>query len=140
MNNNLQRFISAQETSYDAALQEIRSGRKISHWMWYIFPQIVGLGFTSTSKYYAIKDINEAEAYLKDPILGKHLVEISNVLLELSDLSAKDIFGHTDAMKLKSSMTLFSLVPNADSVFEEVLEKYFEGEKDRRTISLAGKT
>jgi Uncharacterized conserved protein len=108
--------------------------------MWYIFPQIVGLGFTSTSKYYAIKDINEAEAYLKDPILGKHLVEISNVLLELSDLSAKDIFGHTDAMKLKSSMTLFSLVPNADSVFEEVLEKYFEGEKDRRTISLAGKT
>src|SRR6476469_7431294 len=105
---NLKRFIDAQATSYANALSEIKNGRKRSHWMWYIFPQIQGLGFSETSRYYAIKDIDEAEEFLKDPVLGPRLLKICNELLQLRSNDAHSIFGSPDDLKLKSSMTLFS--------------------------------
>ncbi|MGN6616253.1 MAG: DUF1810 domain-containing protein, partial [Ilyomonas sp.] len=122
---NLKRFIDAQETSYQTALSEIKNGRKRSHWMWYIFPQIQGLGFSQTSRYYAIKNLNEAEDFLQHPLLGKRLVEISNELLKLPSGNATSIFGNPDDLKLRSCMTLFAAVPNADPVFQSVLDKYF---------------
>jgi uncharacterized protein (DUF1810 family) len=134
--NNLQRFIDAQETDYSRALSEIRNGRKRSHWMWYIFPQIAGLGFSETTKRYAIKDINEAIAYLEHPVLGARLIEISTALLHINNKTTNEIFGSPDDLKLRSSMTLFSSVTNADPVFQAVLDKYFNGEKDLKTLKL----
>ena len=133
---DLERFIAAQETAYEMALAEIKSGRKQSHWMWYIFPQIAGLGFSSTSKFYAIKDRQEAEAYLRHPILGARLIEISAVLLEIEGKTAYQIFGSPDDLKLKSSMTLFGSLENTDPVFEKVLDKYFAGARDMQTLEL----
>lgn len=133
---NLERFIEAQRKDYAIALSEIRNGRKETHWMWYIFPQVMGLGFTSISIEYSITDLDEAKAYLENEVLGKRLIEISNVLLTLPTNNASEIFGGTDTMKLRSSMTLFSLVPGADKVFEAVLEKFFNGRKDERTLQL----
>ena len=118
---NLDRFIKAQENIYKEALSEIRAGRKRSHWMWYIFPQLAGLGFSETSKYYGIKDLPEAEAYTSHPVLGSRLVEICTALLGLGENNANRIFGSPDDMKLKSSMTLFSSLPKADPVFGQVL-------------------
>jgi uncharacterized protein (DUF1810 family) len=138
MENNLQRFIDAQQNDFAIALAEIKRGRKQSHWMWYIFPQIQGLGLSSTSRYYAIKDLQEAADYLAHPVLGKRLMEISSALLVLDESNATRILGSPDDMKLKSSVTLFSLVPNADPVFKAVLEKFFEGKKDERTLQLTG--
>lgn len=132
---NLKRFTDAQRTDYGYALAEIQSGRKRSHWMWYIFPQIGGLGFSEMSRRYAIKDLPEAEEYLKHPVLGKRLIEISSALLNLSEHSATQVFGSPDDMKLRSSMTLFASVPNADKVFEKVLEKFFGGKRDEATLS-----
>ncbi len=137
--NDLQRFINAQEGDFEDAFREIKNGRKQSHWMWYIFPQIAGLGFSSTSRFYAIKDINEAENYLAHPTLGKRLVEISEVLLTLEGKSANQIFGSPDDMKLKSSMTLFGALEDTNPVFQKVLDKYFDGDRDRRTLELIGK-
>jgi uncharacterized protein (DUF1810 family) len=134
--NDLDRFLDAQMDTYQIALQEIKNGRKETHWMWYIFPQIVGLGHSSNSQYYAIKDISEAQAYYNHEILGTRLVEISNELLKLDKDDAVAIFGHTDAMKLKSSMTLFSQVANTNSVFQQVLQKYYHGQMDNRTIKI----
>lgn len=134
--DDLKRFLEAQEDDYATALAEVKAGRKRSHWMWYIFPQIAGLGFSSTSKFFAIKDRGEATSYLAHPILGKRLVEISNALLEIESKTANQIFGSPDDMKLKSSMTLFGALENTDSVFQKVLDKYFEGEKDQRTLGL----
>ncbi len=134
--NDLKRFLEAQETDFAIALAEIRRGRKQSHWMWYIFPQITGLGFSSTSKFYAIKDRDEAESYLAHPLLGKRLIEISNALLEVKGKTANQIFGSPDDAKLKSSMTLFGALENANPVFQLVLDKYFDGAKDRKTIKL----
>ena len=131
---NLQRFIDAQESVYPLALEEIKNGRKQSHWMWFIFPQIHGLGFSATSKLYAIKDIREAEAFLKHPLLGSRLITISNELLKLNSNDAHTIFGSPDDMKLQSSMTLFSSLKNADPVFDLVLQKFFKGIKDRNTL------
>lgn len=131
---NLQRFLSAQETSYQAALSEIKAGRKRSHWMWYIFPQIQGLGFSETSRFYAIRNRDEAEAYLAHPVLGSRLIEISNELLQLQDSNAYKIFGSPDDAKLKSSMTLFAAVPNTNPVFGAVLEKFFNNIKDDKTL------
>lgn len=131
---DLKRFTDTQQSDYATALNEIKNGHKRSHWMWYIFPQIQGLGFSSTSRYYAIKDIGEAEAYLAHPILGKRLVEISTELLKLPTDNASNVFGSPDDMKLRSSMTLFAAAPNADSVFQKVLDKYFKGEKDQLTL------
>lgn len=134
----LKRFTDAQQSAYPSALSEIKNGRKRSHWMWFIFPQIQGLGFSETSRYYAIKDLNEARAYLDHPVLGSRLIEISNELLKLAGNNATEIFGNPDDMKLRSSMTLFASVPGADPVFRSVLNKFFGGEKDNKTLQLTG--
>jgi len=133
---NLQRFIDAQQRDYDIALAEIKQGKKRSHWMWYIFPQIQGLGFSDTSRYYAIKDKAEAVSYLKHPVLGTRLIQICLALLQVSGKNASSIFGYPDDLKLKSSMTLFASLPNADPVFQAVLNKFFEGKKDEKTLQL----
>jgi uncharacterized protein (DUF1810 family) len=130
------RFIEAQQLDYIKALSEIKKGRKVSHWMWYIFPQIAGLGFSETSKYYALKNLSEAEEYFEHPILGKRLIEISSVLLGLQTNDAHAVFGSPDDLKLQSSMTLFSAVKNSDPVFQLVLDKFFAGEKDKHTLAL----
>jgi uncharacterized protein (DUF1810 family) len=138
METNLQRFIDAQQSSYQTALTEIKTGRKRSHWMWYIFPQVQGLGFSETSRYYAIKDLNEAEDFLQHPLLGKRLIEISNELLKLPSNDATNIFGSPDDIKLRSCMTLFASLPNTDPVFQSVLDKFFNGNKDDKTMRLIG--
>jgi uncharacterized protein (DUF1810 family) len=138
--NNLNRFTEAQERDYQAALSEIKNGRKRSHWMWFIFPQIEGLGFSETSRFYAIRDLQEATDYLNHPVLGKRLVEISEALLHIDGKTANQIFGNPDDLKLKSCMTLFNSVPGAAPVFQQVLDKYFGGAKDQKTLAqLAGK-
>jgi len=134
--NMLSRFLEAQQNTYDKALIEIKSGKKRGHWMWYIFPQIKGLGFTETSKYYAIKDLREATEYLKTPTLRNRLVEISDALLQLDTRDAFAIFGSPDELKLKSSMTLFSSTPNSDPVFAQVINEFFDGNKDEKTLQL----
>ena len=135
-NYNLDRFKTAQETDYKAALQEIRNGRKISHWMWYIFPQLDALGFSPTAKYYGIHGIEEAKAYIADDILRSRLIEISEVLLALKSDNASQILGYPDDLKLKSCMTLFHIVcPDVD-IFQKVLDKFYCGEQDEKTIEL----
>ena len=134
--HNLERFIAAQKAVYQTALQELKEGMKKSHWMWYIFPQIQGLGFTETSRFYAIKDLKEASAYLSHRVLGPRLILAANTLLSLEGKSVHQIFGSPDDLKLHFSMTLFSLVPGADPVFEAVLQKYFEGRKDNKTLKV----
>ncbi|MDB5013943.1 MAG: calpastatin [Daejeonella sp.] len=136
--NTLQRFIAAQSKDYPMALSEIKSGRKRSHWMWYIFPQIHSLGFSETSKYYALQGIEEAEDYLKHPLLGNRLIEICNELLKLESTDANAIFGKPDDLKLKSSMTLFSCIPDTNVVFQSVLNKFFNGSKDAKTLQIIG--
>lgn len=136
---DLSRFLKAQEHDYEQALSEIRSGRKRSHWMWYIFPQIQGLGFSSTAQYYAIRDLQEAKDYLAHPVLGARLKEISSALLDLEGLSASEIFGYPDDLKLRSCMTLFRMADLDEPIFLEVLEKYYDGEPDFRTVDLAAK-
>src|ERR1700704_4098648 len=132
MDNSLKRFTDAQENSYAMAFSEIQQGRKQSHWIWFIFPQIAGLGFSETSRYYAIKDLQEAAGFLQDPVLGSRLINISRELLKLKTNNARQVFGNPDDLKLKSSMTLFSMLPGADPVFQLVLEKFFNGEKDTK--------
>ncbi|MVM36255.1 DUF1810 family protein [Spirosoma sp. HMF4905] len=134
--HNLQRFLDAQNNSYSRALAEIRSGRKQTHWMWYIFPQIAGLGFSETTRFYAIKDLQEARDYLEHPILGSRLIEIANAMLQLEGKSANQILGNPDDMKLHSSMTLFSLLERTDPVFQAVLSKYFNNLPDQRTLAI----
>jgi len=137
MNIGLNRFLKAQVNDYDNALTEIKSGRKIGHWMWYIFPQFKGLGYSETSKYYAINDIEEAKEYLKHPILGVRLKEISNELLKLEQSDASLIFGGIDSMKLKSCMTLFWAADKANAdIFVKVIDKFFNGKFDDITLSL----
>ena len=136
MMNDLNRFIQAQEADFPIALSEIKNGRKKSHWMWYIFPQIKGLGLSQTSIYYAISDIEEAENYLNHPILGSRLIEISNELLKLDSKDALSIFGSPDDLKLKSSMTLFSQIEKTNPVFQLVLDRFFKGEKDKQSMQI----
>lgn len=133
--DGIERFVKAQESDYAGALQEIKNGRKRSHWMWYIFPQLKGLGRSETAKYYGIENRAEAEAYLAHPVLGARLLEISEELLKLDGNEPIVVFGRPDNMKLKSSMTLFYLV-SGNEIFKAVLDKYFEGEMDGITISL----
>jgi uncharacterized protein (DUF1810 family) len=133
---NLTRFTNAQEGIYANVLRELKNGEKRTHWMWFIFPQIDGLGFSSTSKYYSIKSIGEARHYLNHPVLGKRLLECAETVLAIVGRSASEIFGYPDDMKLKSSMTLFASVSDAHSVFTRVLDKYFHGERDARTLQL----
>ena len=132
---NLQRFIDAQSNSYERALSEIKSGRKTSHWMWYIFPQYRDLGRSSTSIKYAINSKEEAISYLKDPILSFRVLEITKALLLIENKSAYDILGKPDDLKLKSSMTLFAAIQSENDLFNSILEKYFEGNRCRRTLS-----
>ncbi|HTE02474.1 MAG TPA: DUF1810 domain-containing protein [Mucilaginibacter sp.] len=134
--SELKRFVDAQQRDYEVALAEIKNGRKRGHWMWYVFPQIRGLGFSSTSQHYAIHDLNEAQSYLRHPILGQRLVEICKALLELDGSNAHLVFGSPDDLKLKSSMTLFAAVPGSDLVFQQVLEKYYQGKMDIPTLTL----
>ena len=133
---NLKRFLEAQEKDYVTALQEIKNGKKRSHWMWYIFPQITGLGLSSTSNYYAIADIDEAKEYMRNPVLKTHMLEICEALLQLNNKDANKIFGYPDNLKLKSSMTLFEAVTPEYEVFKAVLEQYFQGERDEKTINI----
>lgn len=132
----LERFLSAQRDNYEIALQEIKSGLKQSHWMWYIFPQLRGLGRSDMARDYGIDDLAEAELYLKDETLSKQLVEISGELLKLNENNPIAIFGKTDARKLQSCMTLFSRVKDAELVFEEVLLKYYLGYPDENTLRI----
>ena len=134
---NMERFLVAQERDYEIALSEIRNGRKKSHWMWYIFPQIQGLGYSSMAQFYAIKDRAEAVAYLNHPVLGKRLVEITEALLNLRENDVRKVMGYPDDLKLKSSMTLFYVV-SGRAVFIRVLDKYYFGELDKKTVSLLG--
>ncbi|MBQ9328900.1 MAG: DUF1810 domain-containing protein [Solobacterium sp.] len=124
---SLDRYLEAQEHTYQIALAELRSGRKQSHWMWYIFPQLYGLGFSPTSRYYAIQSFEEVRDYLNHPVLSQRLNEITDVLLQLNTTSAIDVFGSVDAMKLNSSLTLFALLSEPGSRFHKALEKYFDG-------------
>lgn len=137
MEYNLQRFIDAQNNVYEQVVKELRRGNKTTHWMWFIFPQIKGLGYSPTAIYYSISNLEEAKAYMENPILSNRLIECCQIILKLKGKSANDIFGYTDAMKLKSSMTLFSLVSDND-VFNKVLDMYFKGEKDNETLKIIG--
>lgn len=135
---NLQRFVIAQAETYAAALAEIRAGRKTSHWMWYIFPQIAGLGRSAMAKFYAISGADEARAYLDHPLLGERLCECTEALNALHGPDAEAIFGGTDAMKLESSLTLFDAVSQAAGPFDLCLARYFGGARDAATLHLLG--
>jgi uncharacterized protein (DUF1810 family) len=130
---DLERFIKAQDKAYETALSEIKQGHKKTHWMWFIFPQIQGLGLSETSRFYAIKDIDEAKEFLYHPLLGKRLVGICNALLQLESNNANNILGSPDDLKLQSSMTLFAAL-NTNPVFQMVLDKFYNGIKDERTL------
>lgn len=132
--NNLDRFISVQKYVYEEALTEVKQGNKKSHWMWFIFPQIIGLGESDTEIYYSIVNIDEATKFLSHEILGKRLREITSELLKLKTNDPEEIFGEIDAMKLKSSMTLFDCVEE-NSILDEVLKKYFNGQRDELTLN-----
>lgn len=134
--HHLSRFLEAQADNYATALAEIKGGQKVSHWMWYIFPQLDGLGHSSTAKFYAIKSSNEARAYLDHPVLGERLRECAEAVLQVEGRSASQIFGSPDDFKLRSCATLFVTVSPPASVFERILEKYYRGARDEKTISL----
>ena len=132
----LDKFVSAQARDYDTALAEIRSGCKRSHWMWYIFPQLQGLGFSPTAQYYGIRDLEQAKDYMAHPVLGPRLVEISGALLSLPGSNPSAVMGYPDDLKLCSCMTLFELAAPDEPVFGRVLEKYYGGRRDRMTLNL----
>jgi uncharacterized protein (DUF1810 family) len=136
VSHDLARFVEAQEGTYQQALDEIRSGAKRSHWMWYVFPQFEGLGRSPASRRYAIRSLDEAAAYLAHPVLGPRLIECAEAVLGIQDRSALDIFGWPDDMKLRSCATLFARVSNEGSVFHRVIDKYFGGEPDGHTLRL----
>lgn len=134
--DGLERFLAAQRSSYETALKEIKAGRKRSHWIWYIFPQIAGLGRSETAQYYAIKDMDEAKAYMENETLKSRLIEISQALLEVDSDDASQVMGWPDDLKLRSSMTLFALAKPEEKVFQKVLDKFFQGKMDQKTIEI----
>ena len=136
---NIKRFLDAQRWSYDEALSEIRAGRKESHWIWYIFPQLRDLGYSETAKYYGISDMDEAKAYLAEPTLRSRLIEISEALLSLPNSDPRAVMGYPDDLKLRSSMTLFAAAGPDIPVFQQVLDKYFNGLPDQKTLELLNK-
>jgi uncharacterized protein (DUF1810 family) len=138
---DLHRFIDAQNGIYEQALAELRAGRKRSHWMWFIFPQIAGLGTSSMAEKYAIRSAEEASAYLADPILGSRLLRCVEAVLSVNGRSAHDIMGSPDDLKLRSSMTLFAAVSDHGSPFHKAIDRFYDGKFDERTISIlsAGK-
>ena len=133
---NLNRFIKAQEETYSSAMDEIKSGSKYGHWMWFIFPQVEGLGSTEMTKKYSIKSLEEAKAYLKHAILGERLLESCEILLKLEDVSISEVMGFPDDLKLRSSMTLFESASSKNSIFSKVLDEYYEGNRDNKTLGL----
>ena len=135
---DLERFYEAQEYDYETALSEIRNGRKESHWMWYVFPQVAGLGRSAMAEYYAIRNKEEARAYIEDPVLGKRLIEISQALLQIESDDAGKVMGWPDNLKLRSCMTLFAEVAPEQPVFRSVLEKFYDGEMDGKTLDIMG--
>ena len=134
--HGLNRFVEAQEDDYERALAEIVGGRKRTHWMWYIFPQIDGLGFSSISRHFSIKTADEARAYLDHPVLGPRLLECAEAVVAVEGRSATEIFGYPDDLKLKSCATLFASVLPPEAVFDRLLAKYFTGERDEKTLRL----
>lgn len=136
---NLNRFIDQQKTYYDIALKEIKNGYKSSHWMWFIFPQLKGLGTSEMAEYYGLNGIKEAKEYYENKYLRSNLLEISKALLKVENKSINYILGYPDNLKLKSCMTLFELVDNDEQVFKDILEKYYLGERDEKTIELVKK-
>ena len=134
--HDLSRFLDAQNGIYEQALAEIRAGRKRSHWMWFIFPQFAGLGFSPTSQHYAIKTISEARAYLEHPVLGARLVECAEAALSVHGRTAREIFGSPDDLKLRSCATLFASVSPESSVFHRVLDRFFDGAADQKTLAI----
>jgi len=128
--------VEAQEESYEEIVQELKNGEKVTHWMWYIFPQIAGVGYSSTAKFFAIQDREEAQAYLDHPILGVRLLECTKIVMAHQGKNAVEIFGAVDATKFRSSMTLFMALPGGDWVFQEAIEKYFGGEPDPKTLDI----
>jgi uncharacterized protein (DUF1810 family) len=134
--HDLNRFVEAQEDDYERALSEIVGGRKRTHWMWYIFPQIDGLGFSSISKRFSIKGVEEAKAYLDHPILGPRLLKCAEAVVGVEGRSATEIFGSPDDLKLKSCATLFACVLPPGSVFDRLLAKYYAGARDEKTLQL----
>ncbi len=138
-NYNLDRFIKAQENIYEAVISELKNGHKTSHWMWYIFPQLKGLGYSSMSIKYSIGSIQEAVEYLNHPILGSRIRECSRIVLTTDGYSAKQILGSIDELKFRSSMTLFNYVQKNEDIFELVLSKYFNGIQDNKTLELLSK-
>ena len=136
--DSLERFVSAQARDYGTALAEIRSGHKRSHWMWYIFPQLQGLGMSSTAQYYGIRGIEEAKRFIAHPVLGRNLREISNALLALDTNDPAAVMGWPDNLKLCSCMTLFEAAAENPEVFQRVLEKYYQGKRDGRTLRMLG--
>lgn len=135
-NHDLSRFVSAQEGRYEMAYAELANGRKRSHWMWYIFPQLSGLGSSPMARRYALSGLEEAKAFLAHPLLGTRLVHISALLLSLETNKPTEIFGFPDDIKLRSSMTLFALARPEEPVFEQVLDRFFGGDKDPLTLRL----
>ena len=135
---NLKRFLNAQAADYETALREIRAGRKKSHWIWYIFPQLKELGRSSTAREYGIRDLDEARAYLADPVLCSRLLEISGALLDLPGRDTRAVMGYPDDLKLRSSMTLFAAADPEQKVFQQVLDKYYNGIPDPLTLELLG--
>lgn len=138
VNDELNRFVNAQQVVYAQALQEITKGKKQSHWMWYIFPQMIGLGTSSTAKQYGIKNIEEARAFLEHSTLGPRLIEISKALLSLDESNPHIIFGYPDNLKLQSSMTLFSVIDES-KLFLKILDKYYSGNQCMNTLKILGK-
>lgn len=132
---DLERFVAAQEGAIEGAMEELRSGGKRRHWMWFVFPQIAGLGVSQTSAYYGIASLCEAKAYLAHPVLGPRLIECTQIVNALETDSAQSIFGSIDAMKFRSSMTLFAMAHGDGSVFEEALGKFFDSEPDALTLA-----
>jgi len=131
---DLNRFLKAQDDDYNRALSELTNGRKRTHWMWFIFPQIDGLAFSSMSQFYAIKSVDEAKAYLAHPVLGSRLLECAEAVVAVNGKSITEIMGSPDDLKLRSCATLFAEVSESGSVFERILEKYYHGERDERTL------
>jgi uncharacterized protein (DUF1810 family) len=134
MSDDLERFMRAQAGVYDSALAELRAGRKRTHWMWFVFPQIAGLGSSPTAQQYAIRSLDEARAYLAHPVLGPRLTEAASAVLAVEGRSASDILGYPDDLKLRSSMTLFARAASDPGVFQQVLDRYYDG-PDPRTLA-----
>lgn len=139
MHSDLSRYIDAQRTEYESALSELRNGKKWGHWMWFIFPQVRGLGNSEASQYYGVANIDEAKEYLNHPVLGRRLIDCTNAVMALSKSTIDQIFGAPDNLKFISSMSLFSCVPGAPNVFQSALERLNKGNRDRLTVEILNK-